>query len=514
MTSNAGLTELYGGHVPVVEHVRKSPHLGKPAEAHSVVAVYRLNGDSPRIWTMEGSEKMWLKDLNLPQSNLNNSRILTNVYNANVTAMFSKTSSDRILQHAHTLVDHLVTYRKASLLEDATQRLIIFRIPQAAPASPFSICIRSTSRRFLRTPHDGGIRAKLAPTSRCIIGALVPSKIVDTEGQLLNAMQEGSGVLQNITDVFGPLMKDFHIFFFWEQEQTSMGITQDYVRRCSSLKRDLNADVWQVVEESSVAPTLDDTERAGLPYDQRNMCKFENRTSFGYRLVVAALMRYSTEALQGLSRRVLAEQGMAILEPTAPTTFESSSYGATRVPVADIVAVHCVLESELEAWTDIKSLNVRYIQAAYNLHMPWLRKFAREASTRIFLHKKSVRLEHLRSGSMSTHSIIFLETPHIGVRKEILVSWHHNRPALSQFFLNLPRGSEMLQEITDQFAPLMKLFAVYELWEQRKTKAGDVNSVVVEDDSAAPTWDDTESCGIFATHDYMIKFSDAHDHGH
>ena len=116
MTSNAGLTELYGGHVPVVEHVRKSPHLGKPAEAHSVVAVYRLNGDSPRIWTMEGSEKMWLKDLNLPQSNLNNSRILTNVYNANVTAMFSKTSSDRILQHAHTLVDHLVTYRKASLV--------------------------------------------------------------------------------------------------------------------------------------------------------------------------------------------------------------------------------------------------------------------------------------------------------------------------------------------------------------------------------------------------------------
>lgn len=58
-----------------------------------------------------------------------------------------------------------------------------------------------------------------------------------TEGQLLNAMQEGSEVLQNITDMFVPLMKDFHIYFFREQEKTYIGVTQDYVRQCSSLKR-------------------------------------------------------------------------------------------------------------------------------------------------------------------------------------------------------------------------------------------------------------------------------------
>jgi len=66
-----------------------------------------------------------------------------------------------------------------------------------------------------------------------MIGALVPSKVVDTEGQLLDALQEGSEVLQNITDMFAPLMKDFHIFFFWEQEKTNMGFTQDYVRPSS-----------------------------------------------------------------------------------------------------------------------------------------------------------------------------------------------------------------------------------------------------------------------------------------
>lgn len=98
-----------------------------------------------------------------------------------------------------------------------------------------SIYVSTFAILFLGTPHDGGNKAKLASTSRRMIGALVPSKIVDTEGQLLDALQEGSEVLQNITDIFVPLMKDFRIFFFWEQEKTDMGLTQDYVRQCSSL---------------------------------------------------------------------------------------------------------------------------------------------------------------------------------------------------------------------------------------------------------------------------------------
>jgi hypothetical protein len=96
-----------------------------------------------------------------------------------------------------------------------------------------SIYVSTFAVLFLGTPHDGSNKAKLASTSRRMIGALVPSKVVDTEGQLLDALQEGSEVLQNITDMFAPLMKDFHIFFFWEQEKTNMGFTQDYVRPSS-----------------------------------------------------------------------------------------------------------------------------------------------------------------------------------------------------------------------------------------------------------------------------------------
>lgn len=101
-----------------------------------------------------------------------------------------------------------------------------------------SIYVSTFAILFLGTPHDGGNKAKLASTSRRMIGALVPSKMIDTQGQLLDALQEGSEVLQNITDMFVPYMKDFHIFFFWEQEKTNMGVTQDYVGQCCFLERD------------------------------------------------------------------------------------------------------------------------------------------------------------------------------------------------------------------------------------------------------------------------------------
>jgi hypothetical protein len=57
------------------------------------------------------------------------------------------------------------------------------------------------------------------------------------------------------------------------------------------------------VEENSAAPILDNTERAGLPYGHRDMVKFESRSAPGYRLVVAALIRYSKEAPDMISRR-------------------------------------------------------------------------------------------------------------------------------------------------------------------------------------------------------------------
>jgi len=96
-----------------------------------------------------------------------------------------------------------------------------------------SIFVSTYAILFLGTPHNGSDKAKLARIGQRMISALAPKKVWDTDSQLLNALQEGSETLQNITDQFAPLMKQFHIYFFWEQEKTDLGYTRDYVTKSS-----------------------------------------------------------------------------------------------------------------------------------------------------------------------------------------------------------------------------------------------------------------------------------------
>lgn len=61
--------------------------------------------------------------------------------------------------------------------------------------------------------------------------------------------------------------------------------------------------VAKIVDESSAAPILDNTERAGIGADHSTMCKFESANSPGYRTVAAALLRYAREAPTVVSMR-------------------------------------------------------------------------------------------------------------------------------------------------------------------------------------------------------------------
>lgn len=82
---------------------------------------------------------------------------------------------------------------------------------------------------FMGTPHDGSELVKKLSPLRRVTDTLLPSKVVDTDGQLLDALQGKSETLQNITDMFAPLMKHFRIYFLWEQEKTDCGISHRYV---------------------------------------------------------------------------------------------------------------------------------------------------------------------------------------------------------------------------------------------------------------------------------------------
>src|SRR5689334_2756878 len=104
---------------------------------------------------------------------------------------------------------------------------------------------------------------------------------------LLSALETGSETLQNITDYFVPIMRNFHIFFFWEGQKT----------------RVLGPRGGYVVAYESAAPTYDDTERAAIVADHRGMVKFESPESQGFQMVVDVLERYCEDAPMVIQER-------------------------------------------------------------------------------------------------------------------------------------------------------------------------------------------------------------------
>ena len=124
-------------------------------------------------------------------------------------------------------------------------------------------------------------------------------------------------------------------------------------------------------------------------------------------------------------------------------------------------------------------------------------------------------VDHRRAIYISTYAIISMGTPHAGMSKDaILSSQKDDSAGPSQFMLSLLKQSEMLREITDQFAPLMKNFSIYYFWEQMVTQVGDSKIYMVDEDSAAPAWDIVDRCGIIATHSGMVKFKSRQDSGY
>ncbi|KAI0466974.1 ribonuclease-like protein p/mrp subunit [Xylaria cf. heliscus] len=281
----AALTEVYRGKNPDVD----------------IVAVHGINGDAFNTFSSKNNNRFWLGDPDMLPHDVENSRILTYRYPASVATLLGSTSSDRILQHAQTMIAELVADRE---LEDATERPIIFICHSLGGIIVKRALVYSASRTgrhinhlhsiyvstygilFFGTPHQGSGTANLATFAQRIVDVLVPSKLVDTQAQLLDALKEGSEVLQEITDNFAPLMKDLRIYFFWEQEKTDLGYKLDYV-----------------VTETSAAPILDNTDRAGLRADHRGMCRFTSRNAPGYKLVASSIRRYSRDAPQAISRK-------------------------------------------------------------------------------------------------------------------------------------------------------------------------------------------------------------------
>ena len=114
-----------------------------------------------------------------------------------------------------------------------------------------------------------------------------PKSFRVAESSLVKALAEESETLQNITDNFVPIMKNFRICFFWEQEQTNLKpFGRDYI-----------------VTRDSAAPIFDDTERSGIARNHSGMVKFGDPLAPGFRTVMSIISRYCQEAPQTTARR-------------------------------------------------------------------------------------------------------------------------------------------------------------------------------------------------------------------
>jgi hypothetical protein len=266
-------------------------------DRNSIVAVHGLNENMIEAWTHPETGILWLRDL-LPKA-IPAARVLTFGYDASASSFYGTGCADTIQKHAHTLVASLQADRS---MEGCDHRPIIFLchglggilVKKALAYSAsrtsaqvvhlYTIFVSTYAILFFGTPHNrSNVASWVALESAKSSGVRTTGRTDDQSDTALNGDPE---TLEIITDQFAPLMKQFHIFFFWEEVQTNFGNRTGLV-----------------VKESSAAPILDNTERSGIDATHSRMVKFSKTNSSSYRTVIAALTRYCREAPKLIARR-------------------------------------------------------------------------------------------------------------------------------------------------------------------------------------------------------------------
>ncbi|KAH2446205.1 hypothetical protein KXV83_000975 [Aspergillus fumigatus] len=260
-----------------------------------IVAVHGLNGHAVETWTARPENLCWLSHPDFLPKYVSMARVLSWGYNANVSSITGPTRANGILGHAQTLVSNLEADREA--LSYSASR----KSPRSAHIQ--SIYTSTYGILFFETPYHGSSKARLLANLQKIAQLAIPKKAANFATRLVKALEEQSEMLQNISDQFAPVMAEFRIYFFWEEEETDLKYTKDLI-----------------VEEASAALILENTERCGIAADHRGMCKFNHPSLQGFRTAISAIRRYSREAPEAIRARH--ERALTVLH-------ESQVYQAT-----------------------------------------------------------------------------------------------------------------------------------------------------------------------------------------
>ena len=297
-----------------------------------IIFVHGLNGHPHHTWTSEKSKIFWLAQLLPAKVEEEKTRILAYGYDADVASFTDGASKDKIHNHA----EHLVAELSANRQRKAAQRPIILVAHSLGGLVVKRALIYSSEIRgnytehlrsifvstygilFLGTPRKGSSIAKWGSQLEWICGAILPSRLVDTQPQLVDALKTNSETLQNIGRQFSQLAGRFHIYYFHEGKPTNLKGTLQFV-----------------VDGESAAPSIPDVERAGIQQSHSHMCKFENESSPGFDLVAEAIQRYSHEAPNLIEQRWKEETDQQLIrreaqaEELLPATIKPGENTAT-----------------------------------------------------------------------------------------------------------------------------------------------------------------------------------------
>lgn len=260
-----------------------------------IVFVHGLNGNPKKTWTADKSKVFWPLQLLPPILTEQRARILVYGYDANVTSFTDGASKDKIHNHAENLVAALSANRR---IRNAKERPIIFvahslgglvvkraLIYSGGVKGNYtehlrSIYVSTFGILFMGTPHRGSDLAKWGALLESICRGVMPTNIVTSNSNLINALKRENETLQVIDREFYQIIGRFRVYFFHEGKQTNLG----------NMKTDM------IVDEESASPNAPDVERSVIQQDHRHMCKFENDSAPGFDLVADALQRYADEA--------------------------------------------------------------------------------------------------------------------------------------------------------------------------------------------------------------------------
>ncbi|KAK1833525.1 hypothetical protein QBC39DRAFT_302939 [Podospora conica] len=262
-----------------------------------VVAVHDIHGDSIDSWTDPQTGANWLRDF-LPE-HIRVARVLTYGYDSTASALFANDAPDTIRGMAESLVQELRANRQFS---QALRRPIVFICHGFGGVLVKKSLLYSSTRTatkvvhlldmyistfaiiFLGTPHGQTNKANWLELEAMSNGQRRPLSLISSRTKYTD--KQDAQLPSYVDGEFSPLLKQFHMFFFWEELPTAFGSRSSFL-----------------VDHKSAAPMLDNIETAGIHADHANMARFSSKESSDFRTIIAALMTYCEKAPAIICRR-------------------------------------------------------------------------------------------------------------------------------------------------------------------------------------------------------------------